>query len=121
MKQGKINKAYASLSKLNEYNLPVKKAYGIYKLMRVVEDAYQFAIGEEKKYLEEYGGTIKEDGSVLFSTPTECAMFKDKVEALSDIESDIVFDQVVLTEEDLGDQMLMPSDIYNLEGFVVFE
>ncbi len=121
MRQEKINRAYGALNKLNGYKLPMKKAYGIYKLMRAVEDSYQFALGEEQKYLAEYGGIIKEDGSIVFSTPTDCAMFKDKLEELSNIETDIEFEQVVLTEHDLGDQMLTPGDIYNLEGFVLFE
>lgn len=121
MTQYEVNKAYPALMRLSEFRLPVKKAYGIYKLMRAVEGAYQFALGEEKKYLVEYGGNIGEDGSIVFATPTDCAMFKDKVEELSNIDTDIEFEKVVLTESDLGEQMLTPGDIYNLEGFVIFD
>ena len=51
MKQEKINRAFPSLMKLRDINLPVKKARAIYKMYVAVEGAYEFALGEEKKYL----------------------------------------------------------------------
>lgn len=121
MRQEKINRAYNSLSKLVEYNLPLKKARGIYKLMKSVEDAYQFAANEERKYLSEYKGVIKDDNTITFETPTDCAAFQDKLAELNGMDVDIEIDTVVLTEQDIGEQKLMPMDIYNLEGFVIFE
>ena len=121
MKQEKINRAYNSLSKLVEYNLPLKKARGIYKLMKSVEDAYQFAANEERKYLSEYKGVIKDDNTITFETPTDCSAFQDRLAELIRMDVDIEIDTVVLTEQDIGEQKLMPMDIYNLEGFVIFE
>lgn len=34
---------------------------------------------------------------------------------------DIEIEAVTLSEQDIGEQKLMPIDIYNLEGFVIFE
>ncbi len=121
MKQERINRAYKSLSKLIEYNLPLKKARGIYKLMKAVEESYEFAANEERKYLSEYKGVIKEDNTITFETPTDCAAFQDKLAELHSMDVDIEIDTVVLTEQDFGEQTLMPVDIYNLEGFVIFE
>ena len=121
MRQEKINRAFPSLVKLRDINLPVKKARAIYKMYVAVEDAYNFAAGEEKKYLVEYNGTVNDDGSVHFNTPEECSAFKERFDELcnSDVELDV--DVVSLSENDIGDQMLTPGDIYNLEDFVVFE
>ena len=47
--------------------------------------------------------------------------FKDKFEELVNSEVELDIDPVTLSENDIGDQMLTPGDIYNLEGFVIFE
>ncbi|MBO7312291.1 MAG: hypothetical protein J6U82_05750 [Alistipes sp.] len=121
MKQEKINRAFPSLTKLRDINLPVKNSRAIYKLYVAAEDAYNFALGEEKKYLSEFNGTIAGDGSINFKTTEECLAFKEKFDELvnSDVELDI--EVVTLSDNDLGEQMLTPGDIYNLEGFVIFE
>lgn len=121
MRQERINKAYSSLLKLKGYNLPVKKAYAIYKLASSVEEAYEFALNEERKYMADFNGTLNENGTITFPTPTECAAFRDKVEELCDIDADITVEPVTLTEADLGEQTITPLDIANLEGFVAFE
>jgi len=121
MKQEKINRAFPSLVKMRDLNLPVKKARAIYKMYVAVEEAYNFASTEEQKYLEEFRGILTDEGTINFKTPEECAAFKEKFEELCHSDVDINIDPVVLTESDLGDQTLTPGDIYNLEGFVTFE
>lgn len=120
MIQGKINKAYESLMRLNNFKLPVKKAYAVYKLVRAVDGTYQFALSEERKYLEEFHGTLKEDGSITFLTPGDCTAFQAKVEELCNMDVNIEIDVVKLSEKDLCGQTLSPADIFNLEGFVDF-
>lgn len=121
MKQEQINRAFPSLVKMRDMNLPVKKARAIYKLYVAVEGAYDFALGEEKKYLSEFNGTVAGDGSINFISPEDCTAFKEKFEGLVYSEVDLDIEPVTLSESDIGDQMLTPGDIYNLEGFVIFE
>ena len=121
MKQEKINRAFPTLMKLRDINLPVKKARAIYKLYVAVEGAYDFALSEEKKYLNEFNGTVAGDGSINFKTTEECAAFKEKFEELVNSDVELDFEVVTLSDGDIGDQMLTPGDIYNLEGFVLFE
>ena len=121
MKQEQINKAYPSLKKLCSLNLPLKKAHAVYKMSKGIDDAFQFAADEERKYIDEFGGKIHADGSVHFESVEKCDAFKEKVEELYRMELDIKFDPVKLTEEDLGRQTIAPEDIANLEGFVLFE
>lgn len=120
MIQEKINRAYESLMKLNNFKLPVKKAYAVYKLVQAVDSAYQFALSEERKYLDEFHGTLKEDGSITFLTPSDCTAFKTKLDELCNMEVDIAIEVVKLNEKDLGEQTLSPADIFNLDGFVDF-
>lgn len=120
MKQESINRAYSTLLTLKDYKLPLKKAYAIYRLYTSISDAYEFALNEEQKYLAEYNGKPNGDGTVVFSTPTDCAAFRDKVEELNNMDVDITIEPVTLTEKDLGEQTITPADIANLEGFVAF-
>ena len=121
MRQDKINRAFRSLSKLRDLSLPVKKARAIYKLYVAIEEAYNFAAEEEKKYLIEFHGTLMPDGSINFKSQEDCEAFKAKFDELCGIETEVEFEPVVLTDDDIGDQPITPGDIFNLEGFVIFE
>lgn len=121
MKQEKINKAFPSLTKLKDLSMPVKKAREIYRLYVEMESAYNFALNEERKYLSEYHGTISSDGIIHFETPDACSAFQTKFDALVNSDIEFAIAPVILKEEDIGDQVLTPGDIYNLDGFVVFE
>lgn len=121
MKQEMINRAWRSLTKLSGFDLPVKKAYSVYKLMKALEVPYQFAVSEEQKYLAEFHGTVMDDGTISFQTPMECASFRDKVEELHGAEVDVEFESIALSEDEFGNQTLTPADILNLEGFISFE
>lgn len=121
MKQERINRAYSALLKLKDYKLPLKKAYAIYQLYQSISDAYEFALNEEQKYMLEYKGNPNGDGTVTFPTPTDCAAFRDKMEEISEMDVDVTVEPVPITEKDLGEQTITPSDIANLEGFVSFE
>lgn len=121
MTQSMINKAYAALVKLVDYKLPVKKAYAIYKLTKSVEEQYQFAVSEEKKYIAEFGGHINPDGTVSFESAEKFGEYQEKALSLNEMEVQLEFTPVVLLEQDIGDQVIAPVDIYNLEGFVSFE
>lgn len=121
MKQEKINRAFPSLSKLRDLSLPVKKARAIYKLYVAIEGAYNFAAEEEKKYLSEFSGTLMPNGSINFKSQEDCDAFKLKFDELCGMDAEVEFEPVVLTDDDIGDQPITPGDIFNLEGFVIFE
>lgn len=121
MTQGKINQAYNALAKLVGFQFPVKKAFEIYKLTKIVETQYQFAVSEERKYIEEFGGKINPDGTVSFETPEKFGAYQEKALALSEMDVEIDFTPVSLSEKDIGEQTITPADIYSLEGFVSFD
>ena len=121
MTQLNINKAYPALIKLGDYKLPVKKAYEIYKLIKIIDDKYKFAVEEEKKYIKQFNGKINADGSVSFENAESFGQFQERLAELNEMQLDINVSAVVLNEADLGNQTISPTDIFNLEGFVVFE
>lgn len=120
MKQKKINEAYPALVRLSHLTLPPSKAYGIYKMGASINKQYEFAAGEQRKYLDEYGGKPTEDGSIQFKTPKKCSQFKGKIEELNDLDVDVTIEPIELTEADIGTQKISPADIASLEGFISF-
>lgn len=121
MTQNKVNKAYPALMRLSELRLPVKKARGLYTLIKKTEEHFQFAVNEERKYITESNGIENEDGTITFKSPEQFAQFQEKMAELKELAIEWDIEPVVLTEKELGEQVISTSDIYNLEGFVSFE
>lgn len=120
MVQSKINKAYQALSKLSEMSLPIKKARLIYLMMREVERHFQFSVQEEKKLLDEFKGTVHEDGRVSFDDAEAYRGFQTRLMELVDSEVEWDLPPVVISENDLGSQSISASDMLALEDFVLF-
>ncbi len=118
---GKIGKAFDSIKKLAGYQMPIKKARAVYLIYKDMEEQYQFAIAEDKKYIDEFHGEIHQDGSVTFKEEAEAYGFEKKHSELNALEIEWKHKPVKLSDSDLGTQQLSPADIMNLDGFVVFE
>lgn len=121
MKQEKISKAYSALIKLSNYQLPLKKAYEVYKLVKSVEDPYNFACSEEKKYISELHGNVQPDGSISFENVKDYELFVERHNELNEMEVDVDITPVHLSERDMGAQLITPAEIHSLEDFVSFE
>ena len=120
MKQEKLNKAYGSMSVLNHMRLPAEKAFAVYKLYKAMESPISFSLQEEKKYIEQFGGTVRDDGTITFDTIEHRAGFSDALNGLLNAEVNFDFEAVVLCTHDLDGQTISPADIMNLEGLVTF-
>jgi hypothetical protein len=121
MTQFHVNKAYAALTRLADLKLPVKKAYELYKLSKAIEEHYNFAVSQERKYIDEFSGKINPDGTVSFENTEKFSAFQDKLSNLNEMNVELDITPISLTEKDLGDQTITPAEIYSLEGFVSFE
>lgn len=121
MTQHEVNKAYPALMRLSESRLPVKKARGLYEVTKKAEEHFQFAIAEERKYIVEFNGQERPDGTVSFASPEDFAKYQEKMTELNTLEVEWDIEPVVLTEAEIGEQPISPADIHSLEGFVTFE
>lgn len=121
MKQRQINVAYGALKRLSTMQFPVKTAYGLYTLLRQIEDIYQFELQQEKKLLGKYNGELTSNGRVVFGDKESEIEFAKEVRELNDMEVDVVISPITVSFDSFSDYALSPSDIANLEGFVVFE
>lgn len=121
MTQFKVNKAYPALMRLSEFQLPVKKAKALYNITKKAEEHFQFALAEERKYIVEFNGTEKPDGTITFELQSDFAKYQEKMLELNDLEVEWEEIPIILTETEIGEQPISPSDIHFLEGFVSFE
>lgn len=121
MTQFKVNKAYPALMRLSELQLPVKKAKALYNITKRAEEHFQFALAEEHKYIAEFHGVEKPDGTITFESQENFAKYQEKMLELNDLEIEWEETPVVLSDDEIGDQPISSSDIHFLEGFVTFE
>lgn len=121
MTQYEVTKAYPALMRLSEFRLPVKKARELYKITKQVVEHFQFALSEERKYISEFNGQERPDGSVSFNSSDDFDKYKAKMDELNALEVEWHNSPVILTEADIGEQPISPSDIRVLESFVTFE
>lgn len=121
MTQLQVNKAYPALMRLSEFRLPIKKARGLYEMIKKVEEHFEFAVSEERKYISEFNGQERPDGTVFFESSDDFHKYQEKMVELNNFEVEWNIEPIVLTEEEIKDQSISFSDIYCLENFVIFE
>ena len=120
MKQEKINIVYQALQKLMVLQLPVAKAYGVYKLMKVFEEPFRFELAFEQELLKRYCGKITESGDIRFPDKESAAKFQSEIEEANNLEVDLQFEELDLSTVDFGECTITASDIMSLEGVVAF-
>lgn len=121
MKQYDINKAYQSLRRLSEVELPVKKAYAIYKLLKVFEEPFRFELEFERKLMQKYEASIEDGGMMRFPDIEKAEGFQKEIEEANGLEVEVDFQPIILKENDFESCSITAADIMNLEGVVVFE
>ncbi len=120
MKQKDLTRAYSAIMALSEIKLPVKKAYAVYQIAKLVDEHCKFAAREEQKCFEKYSGTICDDKSVRFANEQDCDACKREIEDIAQMEVDVPMAPVIITDEDMAGQTISPINIMNLEGLVTF-
>ena len=120
MTQYQLLQAAPVLRNLSSYKMPLKKAFGLYKLLKKGDEYSSFFIEKERELVEEYHGTIGDDGQIKFTNTEDLQNFIAKHNELKEIEAEDA-EAVVLRAEDLGEQTLSAADLIALEGIVTIE
>lgn len=120
MTQYQLLQAIPALQLLVNYKLPVKTAYSLYKLAKKAEEYKEFLINEERKLVNEYHGTVDENGRIQFNNVDDMQNFTTKHNELVALEAEDA-ETLVIQADDLGDQKLSASDIALLEGIIDIE
>lgn len=125
MKQIKINQAYGAFLKLLELKFPIRISREIYKQSNILKEHYEFFVQEQDKIIQSYHGrVVNANGLVNFDGENAEERSRKCFEELNQLnESDVEIEikPILITETDYGDQIISPSDIGSLDGFIVFE
>lgn len=118
MKQGKIIKAYYVLKNMAGESYPLPVAYALYNLRKSMESQADFQLEQEKKLMNEFNGTVTENGMINFGNSENAQKFVEKLKELEDLEVEFVFTPINLPLTE--DIKITPNDIEKLDGFVNF-
>ena len=119
--QIKLLSSYEAISKLVNIKLPFKKSYAIYSLVKEMDEQRAFYAQEEKKLIVECGADIDERGLISFPDDASQVKFMQARAELNNLEIDLKYEPITLTESDLGDAGIAPADLIQLDGLVLFE
>ena len=94
----------------------------LYSLKKLLEPAFEFYAQEEKKRIEELGGAIQEDGTILFQADQEAGLKKLREERakLLDDEWEVPIDTPIIFRDAEGVQV-SGNDIEVLDGLADFK
>ena len=124
----KIVKSMSALQEMIHMRLPYAKAKVMYKIYKNFEDEYKFFVQEEIKLVNEFAAKdeqgkpiVYKDGTVKFDNIESKNKYEAKLSELGDLKSDIQIKPIVLTETDIGEQIISPEIMGKLEGIISFE
>lgn len=124
----KIVKSMSALQEMMQMRLPYAKAKVMYKIYKNFEDEYKFFVQEEIKLVNEFAAKdeqgkpiVYKDGTVKFDNIESKNKYEAKLSELGDLKSDIQIKPIVLTEVDIGEQIISPEIMSKLEGIISFE
>lgn len=108
-----------ALEKIVGLKLPVKKAYKVYSLAKLINEQREFFINEEKKLIEKFNGVVTETGGIQIGDPEKQVQFVKEHNDLMQYEVE-GFTPLELAFDDLGDAEITPADLMILEGVINF-
>lgn len=124
----KIVKSMSALQEMMQMRLPYAKAKVMYKIYKNFEDEYKFFVQEEIKLVNEFAAKdeqgkpiVYKDGTVKFDNIESKNKYEAKLSELGDLKSDIQIKPIILTETDIGEQIISPEIMGKLEGIISFE
>lgn len=122
MTQYQFVKGYQALCRFaSGVSLPARAAFDTFMLKKKLEPVYMARVETEKSIIAECGGTIGENGTPAFPGRAEAQAYRDSMIELSGLEVKETFEPIKISCTLLGDQMILPSDIEDLNGFITFE
>lgn len=123
MKQKDVVKAYHTIEKFEDKDVPLKVSYALFKTKSLIKDQVDFQLKKEREIFEKYKPSALDDGALKFESNEQAQEFA--------VEFDSKINEVAEMDIDLGeykkfkipiDQLVDISvqDIEALEPFIEF-
>lgn len=116
-----VAKAYGAIGGLSNWKLPPTTAYEIFKLKNELRRVCAFIEEEERKAVDEMGGTVSGDNRVNFGSPDDYQRYCERVQKIySEDVPDVSIVPIKININTCGDDTLSVAAIEALDGFVEF-
>ena len=119
MKQNKLVRAYKSLNKLANQELPITIACKVHRLIVSIRPAWEFQVSEEEKILGRLKPEVLTGGDLQVKSVEEAQEFKTRAKEIGDIDVDDITIVPIAIPANI-DAALTPNDIEALDGFIEF-
>lgn len=117
IKQKQAVQAFTSLVTIARKPMPSFAAYKLFRLKKKLKDVVEFQTEQENSIVEELGGKVLENGSVLFEDKSKYPEFAARQRELDDMECEVEGDEkIVMVMKELPE--LSIADLENLEPFI---
>lgn len=116
--QGKAIKAYLALQTMGQNKLPSTTAYKLFRLKKALQDVVEFQTEEEKKLVDECGGTVTESGTIIIEDAEKRREYAEKRKELDGMECDVNYNQIKLSSAEIREMSI--NEMESLDGFVDF-
>lgn len=117
VKQKQAVSAFTSLVTIARKPMPSFAAYKLFRLKKRLKDVVEFQTEQENSIVEEMGGEVLENGSVLFAEKEKYAEFAKRQKELDDLECEVEGDEkIIMVMKELPE--LSIADLENLEPFI---
>lgn len=100
--------------KLQHERMPIRTAYGLYRLRCELEPIYRFRADKEREFIEAAGAKVAPDGTVDFGTVEKAEEFRKMVAEMDEQETEIRDEKVELT----GDIQISVNELMTLDPFL---
>lgn len=116
--QGRIIDAMGAISRLRQKARGVD-ALALFRMRNVLQEHVTFQAEEERKLIDECGGTILENGMVRIEDTEKRNKFNEEYRKLLNLEVEVKTEPVKVLVDRIPDITL--EDIEQLNGFIDFE
>ena len=119
---GKVINAAAVITRLNVVRMKnTATARKLFSLKKLIQPEFEFYAEEEKKLIDELGGTVTEDGAILFADQEEgLRKLAEGRKELQATECDIPIDAPIIFRDNEGIQV-SGEELEILEGLAEFK
>lgn len=115
--QGKAVNAFMAITRLASSPMPSFAAYKLFKLKKLLRDAVEFQTEQEKKLVDEMGGTVNDsNGRVMFDDPEKYLEFSMRQKELQEMEYEVDSEKLIMYMKELPNISI--ADIETLEPFI---
>ena len=116
VKQGKAIPAMATINSIGQKSMKSTTAYKLFRLKKALESIIEFQVEQEQKLIDEFGGTINQNGMVHFDDKDIGIKFTERRNELTNMECDLEIEKQDISMSEIPEISI--AGIESLDEFI---